>query len=295
MRAFVTGASGFVGSWLQAHLREVGDDVVVPGEELDVNDALSLADAVAAARPDAVYHLAGLTDVGDSWERPAAFFRTNAGGTFNLLDAARRCDTLPRVLFVSSSEVYGRVEPDQLPISEEAPLRPVSPYAATKAASEMLAVQAHVGWGLDVVRARPFNHVGPGQSAAFVVPAVAGRIVDAQRSGRGEVRVGNVSSRRDFTDVRDVVRAYRLLVERGEPGEAYNVCSGREVAVGDVVRQLLALSGAEVEVRPDPLLMRAADVPVVRGDPSRLRAATGWEPSIPLEESLGDVMSSLAP
>lgn len=293
MRALVTGASGFVGSWLRAHLEESGDEVVLPEEDFDVNDATMVADVVAGARPDAIYHLAGLAHVGASWERPGAFFATNAGGTLNVLDAARRCRPGPRVLVVSSAEVYGTVKPDQLPLSEDAPMRPVSPYAASKAAAEMVAVQAHLGWELDVIRARPFNHVGPGQSPTFVVPALAGRIVDAQRSGRTEVRVGNLATRRDFTDVRDVVRAYRLLVELGEPGQAYNVCSGRDVAMEEVMAQLLALSGVQLEVRPDPHLMRPVEVPVLRGDPSRLRAATGWEPSIPLPASLRDVLASL--
>ena len=293
MRALVTGGSGFVGTWLRAHLEDEGDEVVAPGSELDVTDPATVADAFAEARPEGVYHLAGQAHVGRSWEEPVEYFRVNAGGTLHVLDAARRCRPVPRVLVVSSAEVYGNVKPDALPLDEEAPLRPVSPYAASKAAAEMLAVQAHLGWQVPVVRARPFNHVGPGQAPNFVVPALAMRILEARGAAEGVLRTGNLVARRDFTDVRDVVRAYRLLVEQGEAGVAYNVCSGHDVSVHDVVRKLLALSGDQLEIRPDPELLRPVDVPVLRGDPSRLSAATGWQPAVPLEDSLRAVLDSL--
>jgi GDP-4-dehydro-6-deoxy-D-mannose reductase len=199
---------------------------------------------------------------------------------------------MPRVLVVSSAEVYGRVQPGDLPLTEDAPLRPVSPYAASKAAAELLAVQAHLGHGLPVVRARPFNHVGPGQSPTFAVAAFAHRIVEARRTGASTLHVGNLTPRRDLTDVRDVVRAYRLLIERGVPGEVYNVCSGRDVAIEDVVRRLLELAGADLELEVDQSLLRPVDVPVLRGDGGRLHAATGWEPAIPLDETLRDVLDA---
>lgn len=290
MRAFVTGASGFVGTWLHAHLAECGDEVVAAHHDVDVTEPGAIADAIAGARPDAVYHLAGLAHVGRSWEQPAEYFRVNALGTVHVLEAARRCRPEPRVLVVSSAEVYGTVRPEQLPVAEDEPLRPVSPYAASKAAAEQVALQAHLGHGSPVVRARPFNHAGPGQAPSFVVPAFARRIVAARREGSGELRVGNLSAHRDLTDVRDVVRAYRLLVEHGEPGEAYNVCSGRAVSVEAVVRRMLALAGADLELREDPELLRPVDVPVLRGDPSRLRRATGWEPRVALDDTLRDVL-----
>ncbi len=263
-------------------------------DELDVTDAASVERALTGACPDAVYHLAGLAHVGRSWEEPAVFFETNAVGTLNLLDAARRCRPVPRVLVVSSAEVYGAAQPQELPLTEETPMRPVSPYAASKAAAEMVCLQAHLGWGLPVIRARPFNHLGPGQSPTFAVPALAGRILAALRTGSGVLRTGNLSARRDFTDVRDVVRAYRLLLERGEPGAAYNVCSGRDVSMEEVVSRLMAISGADLRVEPDPELMRPGDVPALRGDASRLEAIAGWSPEVPLEESLRAVLESLA-
>ena len=293
MRALVTGGSGFVGSWLRVHLDEMGDEVLIPGDKFDVTEPVTVHQALTGARPDVVYHLAGLAHVGRSWEEPSEFFETNALGTLHVLDAARRCRPVPRVLVVSSAEVYGSVTPDQLPLAEDAPLRPVSPYAASKAAVEMVALQACLGWGVPVVRARPFNHLGPGQSPTFAVPALAGRILEARRTGSGVLRTGNLSPRRDFTDVRDVVRAYRLLLERGEPGAAYNVCSGRDVSMEEVVNRLMAISGSDLRMEADPELMRPVDVPALRGDASRLEAATGWTPEVPLGESIRAVLESL--
>lgn len=293
MRAFVTGGSGFVGTWLRAHLEKRGDDVVAPHQGFDVTDASIVHQALADAHPDAVYHVAGLAHVGRSWQEPEEFFRVNAGGTLNVLEAARRCDPVPRVLLISSAEVYGNVLPAQLPLQEEAPLRPVSPYAASKAAAELLGLQAHLGYGVPVIRARPFNHAGPGQDPSFVVPALAARIIEAQRRGSGVLRVGNLSPRRDITDVRDVVRAYRLLVERGEPGEVYNVCSGRDVAIEELVRRMLVMAGADLRLEPDPELLRPADVPVLRGDRLRLRTATAWEPEVALDDTLRAVLDSV--
>ncbi|MGH9181911.1 MAG: NAD-dependent epimerase/dehydratase family protein, partial [Acidimicrobiales bacterium] len=225
MRAFVTGGHGFVGTWLRAHLEAEGDEVVAPGSEVDITDAAATAAAMVAAAPEVVYHLAGLAHVGRSWAEPAEFLRVNAGGTLNVLEAARRVASPPRVLVVSSAEVYGHVGPDRLPLTEDAPRRPVSPYAASKAAAEMVTVQAHLGHGTAVVVARPFNHIGPGQDPSFMLPGLAGRILAAQRHGVAVLGVGNLSPRRDLTDVRDIVRAYRLLATAGAAGATYNVCS----------------------------------------------------------------------
>ena len=294
MRVLVTGGHGFVGTWLRAHLEDAGDEVIAPGEGFDVTEPASVHEALAAARPEAVYHLAGLAHVGRSWDEPEEFFRVNATGTLHVLEGARRCSPVPRVLVVSSAEVYGAVKVEEVPLAESAPLRPVSPYAASKAAAELLAVYAHLGRDVPTVRARPFNHIGPGQSPHFVVPALATRIKEAVATGRNRLAVGNLSPRRDLTDVRDVVRAYRLLVERGEPGEAYNVCSGRGVVVEDVVHRLMALAGADLDVVADPDLVRPVDVPVLVGDPSRLRAATGWAPRIALDDTLRAVLEAVA-
>jgi GDP-4-dehydro-6-deoxy-D-mannose reductase len=290
VRALVTGAKGFVGTWLTAHLRDSGDDVVAIDHEVEITHGDAVRAAMVAAAPDVVYHLAAFTNVGRSWTDPGDVLKVNALGTLYVLEAARACSHQPRVLVTSSAEVYGAVPEDLLPVTEDAPLAPVTPYAASKVASEYLGVQGHLAHGLPVVRTRPFNHVGPGQSSAFVVPALAERIVRAHRSGATSIMVGNLTARRDLTDVRDVVRAYRLVAELGTPGEVYNVCSGRDVAIADVAARLQELAGTDLRLELDPALARPVDVRVVRGDATKLHKATGWEPTISLERTLLDVL-----
>ncbi len=290
MRAIVTGAKGFVGSWLTAYLRDQGDEVIGIDREVDITDAAAVRGAVVAGSPDAIYHLAARAHVGESWADPEDVLQVNAVGTLHVLEAARACPTLPRVLLTSSAEVYGSVVEDQLPVTETTPLAPVTPYAASKVAAEYLGVQAHLAHGLPVVRVRPFNHVGPGQSSSFVVAGLAARIVEAARAGSRTIAVGNLEARRDLTDVRDIVRAYRLLVRSGTAGEVYNVCSGRDVGIAEIAARLLELAGAELQLVPDRELMRPVDVPVVRGDPSKLHAATGWQPEFDLDTTLRDVL-----
>jgi len=242
--------------------------------------------------PEAVYHLAAMTHVGESWEKPSQVLRVNVLGTAEILAAARSLESNPRVLVVSSAEVYGVVIPSQLPLAEDTPAQPASPYAASKLAAEAVALQAWRGFGQPVIIVRPFNHIGPGQSPNFFVPALAKRIVEARRSGAHSLPVGNLTTRRDFTDVRDVVAAYRLLIERGESGGVYNVCSGRDVAMSEVAGQLLELAGADLTLETDPALLRPVDVPVLRGSAALLRSVTGWEPQIPLATTLADVLAS---
>ena len=288
MRALLTGASGFVGGWLREYLEAQGDEVVALAGSIDIRDGEAVAAALGEHRPEALYHLAALTHVGRSWEEPAETFSVNALGTLNVLEAARRAAQPPVILLVSSAEVYGTV--GAAPVREDAPLRPVSTYAASKVAAEYLGVQATLGRFQRVVRARPFNHVGPGQAPNFVVSALARRIALAELSGGGQVAVGNLEPRRDIIDVRDVVRAYRLLVERGEPGEAYNVASGRTVTIAEVLDELVGLAKCPIEVVQDPSLLRPVEVPVLSGDATRLSERTGWRPEIPLTQTLGDVL-----
>ena len=290
MRALITGAKGFVGSWLTAHLGEHGDDVLGIDQDVNITDGDAVRAAFVEYQPDIVYHLAALTHVGRSWTDPAEVLHVNATGTLYVLEAARACPTPPRVLMTSSAEVYGAVPAELLPVREDAPLAPVTPYAASKIAAEYLGVQAHLAYGLPVLRVRPFNHVGPGQSSAFVVAALAERIIEARERGATSIVVGNLSPRRDVTDVRDVVRAYRLLAQRGVAGEVYNVCSGRDVAISEIAERLQKLAGVELSLDADPALARRVDVPVVRGDPSKLRAATGWAPEISLDDTLRAVL-----
>jgi len=268
----------------------MGDEVISIDLEVDVADPEAITAAVLDAQPDAIYHLAALSHVGESWESPAEVLRVNVLGTAALLAAGRALDEPPVVLVVSSAEAYGAVGPDDLPITESTPLRPISPYAASKAAAEQLALQAWRGYGQPVVLVRPFNHVGPGQAPTFAVSALAKRIVEAERDRSGRVAAGTLTARRDYTDVRDVVRAYRLLVTRGTTGDTYNVCSGVDVAVSEVAERLCALAGAEVELVTDPDLVRPVDLPVLRGDPGHLAADTGWRPEIAFDDTLLDIL-----
>jgi len=296
MRALITGGLGFVGRHLSDHLLASGDDVVTLDRHsqppVDITDPPAVTAAVAAARPDAVYHLAGWADVGGSWKDPLTVLRVNGEGTLNVLEACRAAE-VGRVLAVASADVYGVVSEDELPLDELSPIRPTSPYAASKMAADALAQQAFLGHGLGVIRVRPFNHLGPGQSEQFVAPALAARIVRAERDEADFITVGNLSARRDFTDVRDIVRAYRRLVEDGAPGEVYNVCSGRDLSIQYLADHLVSLARRPIELRADPELMRPADLPVLRGNAAKLTAATGWSPEIPIEQTLSDLLDDL--
>lgn len=294
MKALVTGATGFVGAYLVEHLKASGDtivDFVDDDGDVDVTDASRVDDVLAAAAPEVVYHLAASTHIGDSWNAPAEVFRVNAEGTLNVLRSCHRVG-VGRVLVVGSADEYGAVKPDELPITEDTPLRPRTPYGASKVAAEFLALQAFLGDALGTIRVRAFNHTGPGQGETFLVPGLARRITTAERDGDATISVGSLDAVRDFTDVRDVVRAYRLLVQRAAPGDVFNVCSGRGLSVQDVATRLLKLSGVEVELLVDPELVRPVEVPALVGDRHKLTATTGWEPEITLVRTLGDVLAS---
>jgi len=290
LRALITGSAGFVGTHLTAHLQAMGDEVIGIDRTngVDLLDPTAVAAAVRESQPDAVYHLGGWSDVGASWQAPLATLQVNAEGTLNILQACR--DTVERVLVVSSADIYGKVTLAELPLTEDSPVRPVSPYAASKVAADMVALQAWLGYGLEVMRVRAFNHFGPGQTNRFVAPALAERIAVCEKEGHEEVTVGNLTPRRDFTDVRDVVRAYRMLITDGEPGEAYNVCSGLDIAIAELGERLVAMAQRPVRLQGDPTLQRPVDVPVLRGDHTKLTKATGWEPAIDTNTTLGEIL-----
>jgi GDP-4-dehydro-6-deoxy-D-mannose reductase len=294
VRVLVTGSiGGFVGPWLLSHLSDSGDEVLELPLAVDIRDAGAVSAHVVAAAPEGIYHLAAQSSVQRSWQDPVGTFAVNAVGTLNLCNAAAELPSRPRVLLVSSSEVYGRVAPDRMPVSEDEPLAPVTPYAASKAAAEMVGLQAWLGRGLEVVRARAFNHTGPGQPQGFVVPDLASQVARAARGELGRITTGNIEVSRDITDVRDVVRAYRLVLVHGQPGEVYNICRGEATTISEVLRRLMAVAGADVPVWADPARSRPADVPKHWGDPTRLRVLTGWEPEISLDQSLADVLAAL--
>jgi GDP-4-dehydro-6-deoxy-D-mannose reductase len=291
VRSFITGGYGFVGGWMVSLLESQGDDIHLLSRGIDIRDLDSLASELTAYDPEVIYHFAGFTHVGLSWEHPRDAIEVNAIGALNVLEAARRCNNSPRILLPSSAEVYGAVNEEDLPLSETSAVRPMTPYAVSKVTVEYLGLQAYMAYGMDVILVRPFNHAGPGQPPSFFVPALAGRILDALRVGASSVAVGNLSSRRDLTDVRDVVRAYRMLVDSGEPGEIYNVCTGEDVSMAQVAELMAEIAQAEIEFVPDPLLMRPVDIPVLRGDSQKLKMATGWAPQYNLRDTLADVLN----
>jgi GDP-4-dehydro-6-deoxy-D-mannose reductase len=288
VRALITGASGFAGRHLAAACQAAGDEVIGASRDtgVDLLDPAQAREAIEAARPDAVYHLAALAHVGASWDSPGAFLRDNLAMALNVLEAVRAAAPGAAVVAVGSGEVYG--PPASLPVREDAPLHPQNPYAVSKAAADLLAGMYADAHGLRIIRARPFNHAGPGQEPIYAIASFARQAA----VGGDPLRIvtGNPDTRRDYTDVRDVVRAYRMLAERGEPG-VFNVCSGRTASARELIAALGDAAGARVEHEIDPGLVRAHEVTEVRGDPSRLREATGWEPEIPLERTLADTVA----
>lgn len=276
-------------------MQDSGDKVLGLTETTDITDPDAVHDALATFAPDAVYHLAALSSVRHSWEDPLGTFAVNALGTLNLCSAAAKLDRPPRTLIISSAEVYGKVPPEALPVGEDRPLAPVTPYAASKASAEMIGLQAWLGRGLEVVRARAFNHTGPGQPPGFVVPDLALQVARAARGELDRITTGNLEVSRDLTDVRDVVRAYRLLIVHGEPGGVYNICRGEAVMISDLLRRLMEIAGTDVQVWVDPARARPADVPKQSGDPGRIKRLTGWHAEIPMDRTLADVLATFQP
>ncbi len=306
MRALVTGGSGFVGRHLAPLLAANGCDVwsldrrgdAPPGATAivaDLSEAVAAARALEESRPDLVFHLAARTPANAPESTPADWLGGDPVATDNLLEAVRTVAPRARVLVVSSSAVYGPVAREALPITEASPLRPATLYGVAKAAVELAALRFHAAHGVHVVRARPFNLVGPGEPAAMVTTAVAAQVARiAAGHAPAVVRMRHRATSRDFTDVRDAVRAYWLLLERGAAGEAYNVCSGHAVGIGDVAERLLSLAGVAARIEETAPAPEAGDVLAQAGDRTKLAAATGWAPEIPLERSLADLLASLA-
>jgi GDP-4-dehydro-6-deoxy-D-mannose reductase len=307
VRVLITGVSGFVGGHVVDLLRTECPAAEVlgldsrPGNraralgievvQADLEDATSVRQALDRVRPDRIVHLAAQSSPQRSWEDPAGTLKTNLLGLLHLLEGARSLGLAPRLLVVGSAEEYGLVRPEDTPLREDHPLRPASPYAVSKVAQGYLALQYALSPGMAIVRTRTFHHTGPRRGEQFAESSFARQLAEIEAGRRPpRLEVGNLDAVRDFTDVRDVVRAYWALLEKGVPGEVYNVCSGRGVRLADLLEELVRQSGLEVEIVVDPARLRPVDVPVLVGDPARLQAATGWQPRIPLARTLRDLL-----
>ncbi len=312
MKALITGITGFAGSHLADYIVENHPDVEVYGiirwrsrreniehlegriklVEGDIRDYISVKKVLEEVRPDLIFHLAAQSFVPTSWRAPQETLTTNILGQTNIFEAVRELGLSPSIQIAGSSEEYGLVKEDEVPIKETNPLRPLSPYAVSKIAQDFLGYQYFMSYRMNIVRTRGFNHTGPRRGEVFVCSNFAKQIVEIEKGIRPPViKVGNLDAVRDFTDVRDMVRGYWLAATRGEAGEVYNLCSGRGYKISEVLQNLLSLSRAKVKVEQDPSRLRPSDVPVLIGDYSKFKERTGWEPRIPFEKTLEDLLN----
>lgn len=311
MRVLVTGVTGFAGSHLvDAMLGMPGVEIHglyrwrSPLEniqhvlarirlyECDLRDAFSVRDMIEEIRPDRIFHLAAQSFVPTSWTAPTESITTNILGQLNLLEAVRKIGIRPAIQLACSSEEYGLAYEHELPIKEENPLRPLSPYAVSKVGQDMLGYQYFMSYRMPIIRTRGFNHEGPRRPPVFVISDFALQVAAIERGERPPVlRVGNLEAQRDFTDVRDMVRAYWLALEKGRPGEVYNICSGQSRSIREVVDLLLGMTSAKIKVEEDPRRLRPSDVPVLRGDCSKFIRETGWQIEIPFERTVEDLLN----
>ena len=304
-KALITGVTGFAGSFLAENLvnanfevhgtyvSDAGLENIANVKEhvklfkLDLNNPDETKKVISDSAPDLIFHLAALSSAAQSFGNPSQFISNNILAQANLLEAARLLKVFPKVLVVSSAEIYGDVAPQNLPIDEETPMRPVNPYAVSKVAQDYLGLQYFLSYKMPIIRIRPFNHIGPRQSPNFVVASFAKKIADIEKgSAEPVLRVGNLAASRDFTDVRDMVEAYNLILEKGIVGEVYNAGYGKSYKIEDILNRLLSLSQKQIKIEQDPSLLRPIDAPDLVCDNSKIKAATGWEAKIPIDETL---------
>ncbi len=297
----ITGGTGFVGNHLITHLQarhpriavlaSGGGTVAMPGVdfyEADIRDASAVRSIVSEVRPEQVFHLAAISDVDSSWKNPRLTYEVNFWGALNLFEAAMSLPQPPIILNVSTAQVYA---PSSGAFKETDPLAPDNPYAASKAMAELLTVQHRKSASGGIITARAFNHTGPGQTASFVLPSIARQFAEIEAGLRpAKLSLGNVNVKRDFTDVRDVVRAYSLLLEKGTTGAIYNVCSGTALPLADIIAMFQSASGMTIEIELDPAKVRPNEAEQVCGDPRKLFGATGWRPEIPMEKTVSDLL-----
>ncbi|MGD0697450.1 MAG: GDP-mannose 4,6-dehydratase [Terriglobia bacterium] len=311
MRILITGITGFVGSHLaelflnrggvqvfgavrwrskMANILHIEDRLTLV--ECDIKDGLSVRKMIEQIMPDQIYHLAAQSFVPTSWHAPTETISTNILGTLNVFEAVRALGINPKILVACTSEEYGMVYEHELPVTEENQLRPMSPYAVSKASADLLSYQYYMSYKLPIVRTRAFNHTGPRRGEVFASSNFAKQIAEIEVGKRpAVVHVGNLKARRDFTDVRDIVQGYSLALEKGVPGEAYVLASGKSYAIQEILQMLLGLAGVKVEIQEEPARMRPSDVPHLLGDAGKFREQTGWTPQIPLKKTLEDLLN----
>lgn len=309
-KALITGIAGFAGSHLAELLLSQGYEVYglfrprsktehiesikskLHLEDADLLDSHSLYTTIARIKPDYIFHLAAQSFVPTSWVSPSVTLEVNIVGSANLFEAVRLVGINPVIQIACSSEEYGLVHPDEVPIKESNQLRPQSPYAVSKVAMDYLGYQYYCSYKMKIIRTRGFNHTGPRRGETFVTSNFAKQIAMIEkRKQEPVILVGNLDAQRDWTDVRDIVRGYLLAVQKCEPGEVYNICSGNAVRIGDMLNMLLSYSKVKVEVRPDPARMRPSDVPILRGDCSKFISQTGWKPRISFAKTMEDLLN----
>ncbi len=309
-KILITGASGFTGGYLSEHLLSQNKFEIfgtyhseesflnspvkekIQFKKINLTDPQSVFDLVSDLKPDYVFHLAAASAPSESFKDPLKTFNTNVAGEINILEALQKNNLLrSKILIISSCEVYGYVRPDDLPVNETTELRPASPYAVSKVTQDYLGLQYYLAYKLQCIRARPFNHIGPRQSAKFVVSDFSRQIAQIEKGEKEPVMyVGNLEAKRDFTDVRDMVKAYAILIEKGIPGEVYNIGSGISYSAKDILDILLERSRCKISVKIDPTKMRPSDMPDIICDNKKFTKLTGWKPEIPLRQTLSDTL-----
>ena len=306
--ALITGITGFVGSHLAEYLLQQGLEVCgtvrrnsrrdnlrqienkVKLLEADLKNTRSVEKVIKEAAPDYIFHLASASSVFQSWKTPAAVMKTNIIGTVHLFEAIRKAAIDPKIQVAGSSEEYGMIYPEELPVKETNALRPLSPYAVSKVTQDRLSYQYYRSYGLKTVVTRAFNTTGPRRPAIYVTSSFARQIAEIEKGKKPIIYVGNLSAQRDFSDVRDVVRAYWLAVQKGESGEVYNICSEKASTIQEVLDLLLSLTNRSIKIQPNPSRMRPADIEVIQGDCTKFKQQTGWKPEIAFAQTMADLL-----
>lgn len=302
MKALITGVNGFVGNYLSKYLIDKGysvygtvieDDITMDNVNIKKMNLLNkdeVSETIKSINPDCIFHLAGQSAVGLSWNEPTLTMNVNINGTINLLDAVRENNINTKVLIIGSSDQYGVIKPEDCPISEEKQLNPTSPYAISKMAQEQIAKLYVNSYKMKLIMVRAFNHIGPMQSKNFVVSDFASKIAEIEKGAEPIIRVGNLEAYRDFTDVRDIVHGYVMLMENGEIGQVYNIGSGNAYKINDILDILLSLSNTKIKVEIDPERLRPSDVPIIQCDNSKIKSHVNWETKYNIKNTLKDTL-----